>query len=293
MHPRLLASLVLIDPVIQNGSTAPQDPSRLLGRASTFRRDIWSSRSEAIVSMSKAKFYQSWDKRVLALWFKYGLRDLPTPLHSNTGDESEKSSSGDDDSKDDDSKDDGPPVTLTTTKHQEVFTFLRPNFDSLDENGNPVVDRLKRPDIDLNAEKIHPFYRPEPLATFKNLKPLRPGTLYIFGGKSPLSSPEWRKARIDRTGVGVGGSGGAKEGRVKEVILEEAGHLIPMEVVGECAEAAGKWLKDEMEKWRRMEEEFTREWEAMGKRERYTVSEEWKVRVGGDPRDGGKSSEKL
>lgn len=279
LHPRLLTSLVLIDPVIQSASAEVSDKSPLSHtQASTFRRDDWPSRAEAASWVKKSKFYQSWDRRVLSLWIKYGLRSLPTAIYSKEHDGSDSLET-----------DDGP-VTLTTTKHQEVFTFLRPNFEGLDPNGKLIVNRRTHPDLDLRAAATYPFYRPEPPAVFNDLPRLRPSTLYIFGGQSDLSTPDLRKQKMERTGTGVGGSGGAEAGRVKEVVFEDVGHLVPMEAVGRCATAAGEWLAIDLKRWRGEEAEFKREWEAKERREKFTVSEEWKKNIGGNPR---RKSEKL
>lgn len=279
LHPRLLTSLVLIDPVIQSASAEAPDETRLSHtQASTFRRDGWPSRVEAASSVKKSKFYQSWDTRVLDLWIRYGLRSLPTAMHPREHDGFDSSE-----------KDDGP-VTLTTTKHQEVFTFLRPNFDGLDANGKLIVNRRTHPDLDLRVTDVYPFYRPEPPAVFNDLPRLRPSTLYIFGGQSDLSTPDLRKQKMERTGTGVGGSGGAEAGKVKEVVFGDVGHLVPMEAVGRCAVAAGEWLASELKRWREEEAEFKREWEAKEKKAKYTISEEWKKNIGGDPR---RKSEKL
>lgn len=273
LHPRLLTSLVLIDPVIQNASAAAPDKSRLSHtQASTFRRDDWPSRVEAASSVKKSKFYQSWDPRVLDLWIKYGLRSLPTAIYPDR------------------SENDDDPVTLTTTKHQEVFTFLRPNFDGLDANGKLIVNRRTHPDLDLRAGDTYPFYRPEPPAVFNDLPRLRPSALYIFGGQSDLSTPDLRKQKVERTGTGVGGSGGAEADRVKEVVLEDVGHLVPMEAVARCAAAAGTWLASDLKRWRSEEADFKREWEAKERKAKCTISEEWKKNIGGDPR---RKSEKL
>lgn len=96
------------------------------------------------------------------------------------------------------------------------------------------------------------------------------------------------------TGTGVGGSGGATEGRVKGVTLESVGHLVPMEVPKLCAEKAIEWLGPETERWCTEEETWKKEWEAKTRLERQVVSEEWKRMAGGDPRAGsGKRSSKL
>ena len=97
---------------------------------------------------------------------------------------------------------------------------------------------------------------------------------------------------MDTTGVGVGGSGGAKEGRVNSVTLEDVGHLIPMTVPQLCAEKAVEWLAPELRRWQDEEEKWTKEWKAAPRRERQVVSEEYKKMIGGDPR-AKTTSEKL
>ena len=261
---------------------------------STFRRDIWESRSAAIASSSTKGFYSSWDPRVFKLWNYYGLRDLPTaifpsPVVATPKDSSEPQQS---------SAATDRPVTLTTPRHQEVFTYLRPNFNPLDpRTGELTVSRATHPDLDTNLpnELIYPFYRPEPTMTFRNLPHVRPGVLYIFGGASTVSRPEWIEDKLETTGIGVGGSGGAKEGRVKGVTLPGVGHLVPMEVPCLCAEEVADWLGKEVERWKKQEDKWKEEWEAKPRIERQTVSEEWKRMIGGDPRHGtrGKKKEKL
>ena len=268
MHPRLLSSLILIDPVIEKPSSRPHiTANTLLAQMSTFRRDYWPSRKEAAASFRKSEYYHSWDERVLNRWLDIGLRNTPTALYPAT-----KEGPG------------SQPVTLLTPKHQEVFTFLRPNFDGMDGDGRLVLDRSSNPDLDLDAGETYPFYRAEPSITFKRLPYLRPPVLYMFAGKSDLSAPALREQRMSTTGVGVGGSGGAAEGRVKQVLFEDAGHLIPMEIVEDSAEAAAEWLAPEMQRWAQQEKEFQAKWSQKTLAEKQTLSEEWKRRVGGDPR---------
>lgn len=91
---------------------------------------------------------------------------------------------------------------------------------------------------------------------------------------------------METTGVGVGGSGGAKEGRVKGVVLEDVGHLIPMLVPGLCAEKAVEWLEVEVARWTEEEEKWKRGWLGKTKRERQMVTKEWERRVGWRPEEG-------
>jgi pimeloyl-ACP methyl ester carboxylesterase len=255
-NPRLLRSLVLIDPVIQF-STSGIGPAA----ASTNRRDIWDSRASAAEKFAKSKFYQAWDPRVLDLWIKHGLRDLPTAIYP----QAEGSSSTDTDKR----------VTLTTSKHQELFTFLRPTYRGDQFGGLPdfrdPVSGARKP----SAQMRYPFYRPEPLQAFSRLPELRPSVLYVFGETSDMSTPEARRAKMEATGSGVGGSGGAAEGRVKEVVLD-CGHLVAMERVPQCAEAIVGFLGPELELWRGEQKKFRELRARVSGRELVMVDEQWK-----------------
>ncbi|KAF2199048.1 alpha/beta-hydrolase [Delitschia confertaspora ATCC 74209] len=270
IHPRLFETVILIDPVIQRmvsftGNISP-------AYASAMRRDRWPSRAAATESMKKNKFYQTWDPRVLDRWLSYGLRDLPTKIYPES------------------SAAPGPEpaavtveptltpspaqpkeVTLTTTKHQEVMTFLRPNFSRPPGDqeissheytaSNPTLNRRTHPDLTPGPDRQAPFYRGESIQVFHQLPNLRPSVLYIFGRTSFLSLPELIADKMAVTGTGVGGSGGAKEGRVKEVTIEDAGHLIPMEKVEETAENIAGWVGTEMIRYREWERLVEKEWE--------------------------------
>lgn len=266
MHPRLFTTLILLDPVIQAYSSAPPASGESPAQMSTFRRDIWPSRAAAAQGYAKSKFYQDWDPRVIERQIKYGLRDLPTAIHpSNLMKGEEK------------------PVTLSTTKHQEVFTFLRPNYEGSGHDGRPV-DRRKHPDVHPGLETIYPFYRPEIPRIFFRLPEVRPSVLYVFGELSYLSSPEATETKLNQTGIGVGGSGGVQHGKVKGVTLKNVGHLVAMEAVKECADAAAEWISSEIQKWKAEEEEDRKKWTTRSAVEKKTVDEEWKEWIGGDPR---------
>jgi hypothetical protein len=233
---------------------------------STFRRDIWPSRTSAAEGYSKSKFYQAWDPRVIERQIEYGLRNLPTAIYPQTiiqGDQT--------------------PVTLSTTKHQEVFTFLRPNYEGSGHNGRPV-DRKRQPDVHPGLETIYPFYRPEIPRVYFLLSEVRPSVLYVFGELSYMSSPDAIEAKLNQTGVGIGGSGGIKDGKVKGVTLKNVGHLVAMEAVKECADAAAEWISSEIRSWKAEEEEHRKKWMRRTLVEKQTVDEEWKKWIGGDPR---------
>ena len=267
MHPRLLHSIILLDPVIQERSAELDDkqadskPRTNLAQLSTFRRDIWPSREEAAASFAKSAFYKTWDNRVLQRWVQYGLRDTPTALHP-------------------DSK--PPKVTLSTTPAQEVFTFLRPNYEGHGVNGNPV-NRSTHADLDPAGKHLYPFYRAESPSVYNRLPEVRPGILYIFGETSAVSNRHMNREKMLRTGVGVGGSGGFEEGRVKDITLPGVGHLIPMEDPEKTAEEIVEWVSVEMPRF----EEETKAWEKWRSKtlkEKSGIDEKWSKAMGGPPK---------
>lgn len=267
MHPRLLHTLVLLDPVIQRQTTQLDGLSLLENKRviakttqlSTHRRDLWPSRQEAAEGFKRSPFYQAWDPRVLDRWVQYGLRDLPTAIHPL-------------DPKTAINK--NPPVTLRTPLHQEVFTFSRPNYNHVPGSNKPV-NRVTHPDLNANHPDSYPFYRPEPARIFDQLPHLRPSVLYIFAGKSDMCLPDMRADKLAATGVGLGGSGGVAAGRVRDVFLEDFGHLLAQEAVNECADAAVCWLAPELRRWRDEEESFRSAWSKKTQREKQTVDAEW------------------
>jgi pimeloyl-ACP methyl ester carboxylesterase len=276
MHPRLLETLVLIDPVMS------RTPSRTgnwgVAAASFVRRDRWPSRKVAEESFKRSKFYQAWDPRVLDRWIKYGLRDLPTMLYPDaqpspaatgstvTPDPTEVPNvSADYNEKE---------VTLTTTKHQEVFSFMR-TFHPAGPGDPP--DKVLHPELPMfeGMESPAPFYRPEPIITFHMLPFLRPTVLYVFGEFSDLSTPEARNDKMTITGTGVGGSGGAKAGKVVEVLIKDTGHLIAMEKVEETATLTADWVGKRTTEWRQNEAALQKYWDNVPDKEKYTLSAEF------------------
>ncbi|KAL0941890.1 toxin biosynthesis [Colletotrichum truncatum] len=261
VNPRLFSAVILLDPVISKwSSNAKGSISQSPAAASASRRDIWPSRDEAKNAFLKSPFYRAWDQRVFESWVKYGLRDVPTQLYPEAG----------------------KGVTLTTTKHQEVFTFFRPSWDAYDETGREVIRPDLVPDLDTSLNEryyTYPLYRPEGASTLARLPNLRPGVLYVFGGTSDLSTPELREEKMRLTGTGAGGSGGVARGRVKEITLPEAGHLFPMEIPGLSARLTGEWIVKGLGEWRREQEDYE-SWTRLSAKEKTTLSEEWMKRIG-------------
>ncbi|KAH4252991.1 hypothetical protein HBH70_197600 [Parastagonospora nodorum] len=259
LHPRLFETLILVDPVIQGKVSLIGNVSPAF--ASAKRRERWPSREEAAKSFKKSKFYQTWDPRVLDRWIQFGLRDVPTKLFPDAK---------------------APEVTLTTTKHQEVMTFLRPNFAAQPGDtdvssaeftlSNPKVNRRTHTDITPDADPQAPFYRGESTIVYNQLPSIRPSVFYIFGELSFLTDDAIIEEKMRLTGSGVGGSGGRAEGRVDNVTVMGAGHLIPMEKVEESAEHIGKWIKKDLARFWDWERKTEEEWGAKKGIERSVLS---------------------
>jgi len=223
MHPRLLSTLVLIEPVILDENHGGPNPA--LG--STRRRDVWDSPAKAEMQLRKA--FSTWDQRALEKYLRHGLRAVPTALYDPSKNKKISPDS----------------VTLTTSKHQEAWDYAQVSFDPQ----NATLDRLLLPDWDPVIELPNFSSRPECLITMRNLLQLRPSVLWVFGGKSPLSLPHFQDKKMKATGVGVGGNGGVAEGKVEKKVLAKSGHLLVFEQPDECADAIADWIERWFGRW--------------------------------------------
>ncbi|KAK5168395.1 uncharacterized protein LTR77_006965 [Saxophila tyrrhenica] len=264
LHPRLLHSLVFIDPIMQPDVKI----HTALARLSTNRRDIWPSRKAAAEAFRGSKFYQKWDPRVLEKWIEFGLRDLPTeqyPLPPGA-------------------HKDEPPVTLTTTVAQEVYFYLRAYYRDR---------RLLQDDEELPENLDPPFDMPEGRQLYERLPEIKPSVQFVFGSKSEASPPESRQDKMQKTGVGFGGSGGAQKGRVKEAVLD-CGHLVGMEKPKECAEVTAGFLKEELERWEAREKRRDEAVAGLSRKERVGINALWREKLGvEEPGKGKKKETKL
>jgi len=250
MHPRLLSTLVLIDPVVIR---ATHLGAYNLGRMSAKRRDQWPSRAAARKAFDKSPMFRSWDRRVLDRWMEHALRDLPTKLYPEVAVSTTVPALGADVSGSTISPDQKTevPVTLKTTKHQEVMTFMRGNFVTpLNPAPDTAPNPLTHPDVDITLPPVTPFYRAESFHIYKLLPYLRPSVLYIFGTESDLSTSKAKADKLEVTGVSAGGSGGVAKDRVKEFTMQGGSHLMPMERVEDTAEQCSGWLLQELKRWK-------------------------------------------
>ncbi|PLB41372.1 Alpha/beta hydrolase family-domain-containing protein [Aspergillus candidus] len=228
LQPHILYSLILIEPGIDELSptSVVQQGIARCAQLSLSSPDTWPSIQAAQEFTARNPLFQTWDARVVKRWLQYGLCDVSsteteTTLSSQQHNETSTTA-----------------VTLTTPRHQEMLAYKRP--------AEPASSDVSSP-----GNKPSPYYRPEPHRVFAHLPHLRPSTLYLIGGKSPLRSPHLRELRLCYTGTGVGGSGGAVCGRVRETHVPGCGHSLGLEAVVECADESASWLGSELERWGR------------------------------------------
>lgn len=241
-----------MEPMIQR--SLPPGPNAAM--LSTLRKDIWGSHAEAEAAIRKNKFFATWDGRVLDKYLMYGLRETPTAIYPLAPQGS---------------------VTLTTTKHQEVWSYLRSRFEPITDNGQR--ERLLSPDLNPDNESQYLFHRAEPGIVQDYLPFIRPSVLYLFGVNSPISTAPAQETMMKYTGVGIGGGGGAKAGQVAKIVVPKSGHLLPMEKVVECAAALSAELGKRLDQFK-VDEAFL-DGHQSGKSERdgLVVSKTWQQGV--------------
>ncbi|PWY87545.1 hypothetical protein BO70DRAFT_196423 [Aspergillus heteromorphus CBS 117.55] len=260
LHPRLFTTLILLDPGIQLNPPKMgfgTDPPTYIN-AAVWRNDIWPNRAAA--AASQKRFFPDWDPRCTDLMIRHGFRDLPTPLYPDI-------------TKIKDADPTNPPVTLTTTKHQDTIALMRENFSSRQPDGRIKINQTTHADLDPFAASI-PLYRPEPRSTFNRVATLRPSALFLIGGKTIFNIDELRAA-IKICGTGVGGSGGIMEEKVKEVTFPHLSHFFPFEGVRQTAEQCALWLQQEMKRFRDAEKEWNDKRRPMSKRDHMVLHKEW------------------
>jgi hypothetical protein len=104
---------------------------------------------------------------------------------------------------------------------------------------------------------------------------LRPSVLYVFGELSDMSTPQLRQGKLESTGTAGAGSGGAKAGKVVEVVLKDTGHLIAMEKPEETASHAASWIGRQINQYEADEAALKRYWDSVPEKEKWTLGPEY------------------
>ncbi|KAL8994309.1 MAG: hypothetical protein Q9169_005682 [Polycauliona sp. 2 TL-2023] len=237
-HPRLFSAIIAMEPMV--GSTYRLDTkdggggdgtTKQKTRLFVNRKDTWPSRDAARKHLMANPYYRLYDPRVFERVMQYDLHDIPSPSSSlsNSNSNSHPTTT---------------PVTLTTPKTMELYTILRAD--------PPLKNHPQAPDhiTKTPADTIIPgFYRGERSAFINTLPSLLPPVLYVWGALSGYARIDYSSLIVERTGIGHGGNGGVKGGKVKEVEVEGAHHAVPLEKPAAAAEAMAPWVRGCMGVW--------------------------------------------
>lgn len=247
IHPRLMTSIVCIDPVILHRSNDSLWP---MLRLPSHRKDLWQSKADVEKAFKKNPLVKRLDARVVDRVLEHSIRPLPTLLYPENPHASKHK--GKEEGQIAPSAVETPTqaYTLTTPKHQEAFSIARPNYTDIGVlEPASVSERHRCPDIGDDALYKSPFYKSESKTVHGLLEHIRPSILWLYGSDSYSADALEREIKMRRTGTGSNGSGGAQLGRVKEVLVDGAGHFVCMEKVDECAARISEWLDAEIKVW--------------------------------------------
>lgn len=177
-------------------------------RLTTFRKDLWQSWEAAGAAFRKNPLMKGLDERVIKKSFAHCLRPTPTILFPAGAKEAVEGA-----------------VTLTTPKHQESFSIMRPNYNDAGVESFPsktaggiaipvrpltAAEQLTHPDLWDAMTFKSPFYKPEARTCLTFLPHLRPSVFWIHGGNSFNAAPSERGYKMTNTGTGWSDSGGAR-----------------------------------------------------------------------------------
>ncbi|RAH72603.1 uncharacterized protein BO66DRAFT_436269 [Aspergillus aculeatinus CBS 121060] len=143
-------------------------------------------------------------------------------------------------------------VTLTTTKAQEAWKYLRLNATPQKDGDNKSgfltrTERFLGPDLAISAKEGDNNNRsyvtvcPWSCIAFELLPYVRPPVFLIFGEKSHINTPARRQDKLDRVGTGLGGGG-----QVRAEVLFGTSHMAPLEKMHDTACLMSGWLDSQL-----------------------------------------------
>lgn len=203
-------------------------------RAMIKRRERFSDRASVKAAIGRSSYYKRWHPRTLAALLRHGFVEEA----------------------------DGSMRTINSP-HLELGHMYRGNLGAAGAEGLETMtpeQRTRVPDLVPGANWVAPLYRSEAVLALEALPHVRPSVQYIVGDQSGHGAPSLQKVRMERTGAGVGGSGGALHGQVEEYYVKGGQHTIPLDMhVEETASVAASWVGREMRRWRETEKALQQE----------------------------------
>ena len=153
--------------------------------------------------------------------------------------------------------------------------MYKSNFDDVGVGReSPPDERVHHPDVPLASKLKSPFYNAWRKQAFHALNSVRPPVFYVYGSKSRIATPQFREEKMQETGVGFGGSGGAKDEQVGDCIIP-GGHFLPMECPQKVATEISTWLGGQMVQYRKVERQIQESQRHRSVRERQMMSSQW------------------
>ncbi|KAF7626997.1 hypothetical protein AFLA_012939 [Aspergillus flavus NRRL3357] len=144
LYPRLFTTLILLDPVIQLNPLPMGFGSDPLTATEVYK-----------------EMFPKMDPRCVDRTTKFGFRDLPTELYPESLEGSNPAN---------------PPVTLTTSRYQDMIAQIRENFSARTLDGRIQIDRSTHAEMDPIAAFFPMFW--ERKAIFDSMRSVK-GSKYV------------------------------------------------------------------------------------------------------------------
>ena len=90
-----------------------------------------------------------------------------------------------------------------------------------------------------------------------------------------MSTSKLQTEKMERTGVGLGGSGGVQAGQVEKSVFQDRGHMVPFEEVAACAEVMVEWLSRQLRAFKADDDFLKNHQSAKSERGMLVVSKKW------------------
>ncbi|KAL2829350.1 hypothetical protein BJY01DRAFT_227968 [Aspergillus pseudoustus] len=197
-----------------------------------------------------------WDLRCVQRYVQFGLREASPPPLQDAGSGSGATIAG------------AAAITLTTTKAQEAWTYLRYNHvDDEDDVAPKNAAGKSRRERDPKA-RIKPRVkttsprRPGPRSPTSFSPISSPPSSTSSAARDKSTSPRAGARSFGRTGIGLGWGRALRT--VQAEVIEKASHMVPLERVTETARLLAGWVEDQVRGFRGERESLEQGYDSSG-----------------------------